>query len=103
MRLQFFWKGNAAAILHFSWDGRGGVRGAHLVEGLGHEGYVGFAGGFLLGVLLQPGFPVLAGCAIFAGELDAGDVGVGGFTLVGGVRGEVTARRNRRVMSRFGD
>ncbi len=46
------------------------------------EGDVLFAGGFLFVPGLDPVFPVLAGGAVFAGEFEAGDLGVADFALV---------------------
>ncbi len=48
-----------------------------LVQGLGLEGDVGFAGGFLCGVFFHPGFPALARGGVASGEGEGGDVGVG--------------------------
>ncbi len=53
------------------------------------EGDVLFAGGFLFVPGLDPVFPVLAGGAVFAGEFEAGDFGVGDLALVGRLGREV--------------
>jgi hypothetical protein len=47
------------------------------VQGFGFEGYVGFAGGFFLGVLFHPGFPAFASGGVAPGEGQGGDVSVG--------------------------
>ena len=59
--------------------------GRELIQRFRCEGDVFFAGGFALVVGLDPVFPVLAGGAVFAGELEAGDLGVADFALFGGL------------------
>ena len=53
------------------------TRRSRLVQGFGFEGYVGFAGGFFLGVFFHPGFPAFAGGGVASGEGQGGDFGVG--------------------------
>ena len=53
-----------------------------LIQRLRNEGDVFFAGGFALVVGLDPVFPMLAGGAVFAGEFEAGDLGVRELALV---------------------
>ncbi len=62
---------------------------ARLVEGVGMEGDVLFAGGLLFVVGLYPVFPMLACGAVFAAELEARNFGVADFALVVGFGREV--------------
>src|ERR1035438_2025879 len=53
-----------------------------LFKSIRNDADVLFAGGFLFVVGLDPVFPVLAGGAVFAGEFEAGDLGIADLALV---------------------
>src|SRR5579863_783968 len=63
----------------FARDSHGSmqIRMALLVQRLGLQRYVLFAGGFFLGVFLHPGFPAFSGGGVSSREGQGGDISVG--------------------------